>query len=63
MQKDVYPYEHMDDWERFNEKLLPEEEKFHSHLPMEDISNADFAHAKKVYYKDFDIKHLGECHD
>ena len=53
----------MDDWERFNEKLLPEEEKFHSHLPMEDISNADFVHAKKVYYKDFDIKHLGECHD
>ena len=29
---------------------------------MEDIGDADYAHAKKVC-KDFEIKHLGEYHD
>ena len=54
MQKGVYPYEYMDDWEKFNETLLPEKEDFYSHLNMEDI-NADYAHAKRVS-KDFEIK-------
>ena len=29
---------------------------------MEDITDADYVHAKRVY-KDFEIKHLGEYHD
>ena len=29
---------------------------------MEDITDADYAHAKRVS-KDFEIKHLGEYHD
>ena len=29
---------------------------------MEDITDADYAHAKRVC-KDFEIKHLGEYHD
>ena len=29
---------------------------------MEDIADADYAHAKRVY-KDFEIKNLGEYHD
>ena len=29
---------------------------------MEDITDADYAHAKNVC-KDFEIKHLGEYHD
>ena len=29
---------------------------------MEDIADADYAHAKRVF-KDFEIKNLGECHD
>ena len=29
---------------------------------MEDISNADNTHAKRLY-KDFEIKELRECHD
>ena len=29
---------------------------------MEDITDADYAHAKRVC-KDFDIKHLGQYHD
>ena len=52
----------MDDWEKFNETSLPEKEGFYSHLNVEDITDADYAHAKRVC-KDFEIKNLGECHD
>ena len=51
----------MDDWEKFNETSLPEKEGFYSHLNMEDITDADYAHAKRVC-KDFEIKNLGEYH-
>ena len=61
-QNGVYPYEHMDDREKFNETLLPEKEDFYSHLNMEVITDADYAHAKRVC-KDFEIKNLGEYHD
>ena len=47
----------MDDLEKFNEKLLYEEENFYSHLNMEDITDADYTHAKRV------CKSLGEYHD
>ena len=52
----------MDDWEKFNETSLPEKEDFYSHLNIEDITDADYAHSKTVC-KDFVIKHLGEYHD
>ena len=52
----------MDDREKFNETLLPEKEDFYSHLNMEVITDADYAHAKRVC-KDFEIKNLGEYHD
>ena len=48
--------------EKFNETSLPEKEDFYGHLNMEDITGADYAHAKRVC-KDFVIKNLGECHD
>ena len=38
----------MDDWEIFNETPLPEREDFYSHLNMEDITDTDYTHAKKV---------------
>ena len=60
--KGVYPYEYMDDWEKFNEKSFPEKEDFYNHLNMEDITNADYAHARNVC-KEFEIKHLAEYHD
>ena len=34
---------------------LPEKEKFYSYLNMEDITDADYTHARKVC-KDFEIK-------
>ena len=62
LRKGVYPYEYMDDWEKFNETSLPEKEDFYSHLNMEDITDADYAHAKRIC-KDFEIKSLGEYLD
>ena len=52
----------MDDSEKCNQISLPEKGDFYSHLNMEDITDADYTHAKRVC-KDFEIKHLGEYHD
>ena len=52
LRKVVYPYEYMDNWERFNEILLPNKEAFYSNLSMEDITDTDYRHAN-----------LGENHD
>ena len=62
LQKGVYPYEYIDDLGKFNEASLPEKEDFYGHLNMEDITDADYAHAKRVC-KDFETKNLGEYHD
>ena len=48
LQKGVYPYEYVDNWEKPNETLSPETEDFYSHLNVEDITDADYAHAKKI---------------
>ena len=47
--KDLYLYE----------TSLPEKEDFYSHLNKEDITDADYAHAK-IICKDFEIKNVGE---
>ena len=52
----------MDDWEKFYETSLPEQEDFYSHLRVEDITDADYVHTQKIC-KDFEIKNLGEYHD
>ena len=44
----------MDDCEKFSERSLPEKEDFYSHLNMEDITEAYYAHAKRVW-TDFEI--------
>ena len=62
MQKGVYPNEYMDDWEIFIEISLSEKEDFYSHLYTEDITHADYAHAKRVF-KDFEIKKVGQYLD
>ena len=62
LQKSVYPYEYMDNWEKFNKTLLPEKEDFYSHLNMEDITDADYTHVKIVFAKILE-KNLGEYHD
>ena len=58
--KGTYPHKDMGDWEKFNELSLLEKEDFYSHLNMEDITDADYAHTKGC--KDFENK-FGEYHD
>ena len=52
----------MDSWEKFNETSLPPKESFYSELKLEDISNKDYLHARKVW-DTFEIRNLGEYHD
>ena len=47
---------------KFNEVSLPEKEDFYSKLYMEDISDSDYVHAKRVC-KDFKIKNVVKYHD
>ena len=62
LRKGVYPYKYMDNWEIFNETLLPNKETFYSNLNMENITDTDYMHANKVF-KEFKLKNLGECYD
>ena len=62
LRKGVYPYEYMDDWDRFNEEKLPNKSDFYCSLNMEDISAIDYRYALKVFNK-INIKNLGEYHD
>ena len=62
LRKGVYPYEYIDEWDKFNEKVLPGKESFYSNLTLENISEIDYAHAKNVFKK-FNINNLGEYHD
>ena len=52
----------MDIWERFNETSLPKKEAFYSKLNMEDITEVDHRHAKRVF-KSLNNKNLGDYHD
>ena len=62
LRKGVYPYEYMDNWERFDETSLPDEESFYSSLNMENIDDIDYKHGNNVFKK-FKLKTLGEYHD
>ena len=52
----------MDDWKKLKETSLPEKEDFYIHLNMEDITDANYTHAKSVC-TDFETKNLGEYHN
>ena len=62
LRKDVYPYEYMDEWNKFNEKVLPSKESFYSNLTLENITETDYDHANNVCKK-FNFNNLGEYHD
>ena len=53
LRKGVYPYEYMDEWEKFNETSLPEKEEFYSNVNIEDITDADYMGAKRLSNKKF----------
>ena len=60
--KSVYPYEYMDDRQKFNETSIPEKEHFQSQLNIDDITDADFRHTKN-FCKDFKITNVGGYRD
>ena len=62
LRKDVYPYEYMDSWEKFDETTIPPKEAFYSTLNLEGISDEDYGHVQKVWGV-FEIKNRGEYHD
>ena len=63
LRKGVYPYEYMDSWLRFNESSLPDKEAFYSHLHMENNTDVDYRHAKRVFKSLNNYKNLGDYHD
>ena len=61
--KGVYPYDYMDSFDKFNEKLPPKEE-FYSILNDEHISDEDYGHASaQDVWNTFSLKNMGEYHD
>ena len=62
LRKDVYPYEYMDGWDKFNETSIPNKESFYSNLTMENITETDYIHANNVF-KTFKLNNLGDYHD
>ena len=52
----------MDNWERFNETLLPSKESFYSNLNMENIDDINYRHGNNVF-KRFKLQNLGVYHD
>ena len=46
--KGLYPYEFMVDWEKFNETSLPDNKEFYRNLNMEDITDLDYNHVKRI---------------
>ena len=59
IQKGIYPYKYMDDWDKFRETALPPKEAFYSKLNMSGVSNEDYKHAHRVW-AEFGINNLGE---
>ena len=59
--KGVYPYDYMDSFDKFSEKL-PAKEEFYSVLNNEHISDEDYKHTQNVW-NTFSLKNMGEYHD
>ena len=61
-QKGIYPYDHMDCFDRFNETQLPKKQDFYSILNNEHISDEQYKHGQNVW-KTFNLKTMGDYHD
>ena len=62
IQKEIYPYEYMTNWDKFKETKLPLREAFYSKRHMAGVREEDYEHAHRVW-KEFGLKDLGEYHD
>ena len=59
--KGIYPYDYMDSFDKFNEKL-PTKEDFYSILNNEHITDDDYQHVMNVWNA-FKLSNMGEYHD
>ena len=62
IRKEIYPYEYMNSWDRFNETKLPNKEAFYSNLNMSGVSDKEYEHTCKVW-NEFKIRNMGKYHD
>ena len=60
--KGIYPYGYIDIWERLVENTISPKEAFNSELNLENITDKDYGHIKKVW-EAFEMINLGEYHD
>ena len=60
--KVVCPYEYLNSWERFDKATFPDKEALYGSLNMEDITDVDYRHAKRMF-KNLNNKNLGDYHD
>ena len=61
-QKGVYPYDYMDNFQKFDEVQLPSKEDFFSILKNEHITNEQYEHAQNIW-NTFNLKTMGDYHD
>ena len=47
--KVIYPYKYMDSRDKFNENTIPPKEAFYRKLNLENITDKDYEHVKKVW--------------
>ena len=62
IRKGIYPYEYMDNWDKFKETVLPPKEAFYNKLAMSGVSDQDYEHARRVW-AEFGINNLEEYHN
>ena len=60
--KDIFLYDFMDSFDKFNEPNLPTKEEFYSILTDESITDEQYKHAKNVW-NTFNLKTMGEYYD
>ena len=60
-QKGIYPYEYMNEFEKFAETKLPDKIFFYSSLKDEQISYEDYEYAVKIWDK-FEMRTINENH-
>ena len=61
-QKGFYPYEYIESIKKFEDKKLPEMEKFYSKLKKETITKEEYKHAQRVW-EHYNCKTLLDYHN
>ena len=62
LRKGVYPYDYMDNWDKFHVTELPPKESFFNRLRGKNISDEEYAHAHEVW-QTFNCQTMKDYHD